>query len=213
MDYNISSRRFRPWGSRVMALSMKCDYLALRTESREEWILRDVHRPTDRRPSAPQENQCLLSQFLTTLGTQEKTDCKSMLWSIMDNIHGSIDSCQNKVSAEPYHLTVLSAQVSTHRGEMIAGASLFFKNSYDIRHYVPALLRFWFQTNLGHENSASYLEIQAGKTFFFPRSHVGHALRPIFLLWLVKIWTSNLFTLTAEAVRVLCQLSVFFHWM
>ena len=38
MDYNNSSGRFRPWGSRVMALSIKCDSLALRTESREEWI-------------------------------------------------------------------------------------------------------------------------------------------------------------------------------
>ena len=38
MDYNNSSRRFRPWGSRVMAFSIKCDSLALRTESREEWI-------------------------------------------------------------------------------------------------------------------------------------------------------------------------------
>ena len=38
MNYNNSSRRFRPWGSRVMALSIKCDSLALRTESREEWI-------------------------------------------------------------------------------------------------------------------------------------------------------------------------------
>ena len=27
-DYNNSSRRFRPWGSRVMALSIKCDSLA-----------------------------------------------------------------------------------------------------------------------------------------------------------------------------------------
>ena len=38
MDYNNSSRRFRPWGSRVKALSIKCDSLALRTESRQEWI-------------------------------------------------------------------------------------------------------------------------------------------------------------------------------
>ena len=50
-------------------------------------------------PSAPEENQCLVSHFLTTLGAQEKTDCSSMLWSIMDNIHGSIDICQNKVFA------------------------------------------------------------------------------------------------------------------
>ena len=41
---------------------------------------------------------------------------------------------------------------------------------------------------LGHENSASYLKIQAGKTSFLLWSPVGHALRPIFILWLVKIW-------------------------
>ena len=37
IGYNNSSRRLRPIGSRVMALSMKCDSLALRTESREEY--------------------------------------------------------------------------------------------------------------------------------------------------------------------------------
>ena len=37
--------------------------------------------------------------------------------------------------------------------------------------------------------------LQAGKTIAFdfshPWSHVGHALRPIFMLWLVKIWQVN----------------------
>ena len=64
-------------------------------------------------PSAPQVYKCLLSHFLATLGTQgahEKTDCKSMLWSV--------DSCQNKVSADQYHLTVSRAQVSTHPGRV-----------------------------------------------------------------------------------------------
>ena len=42
-----------------------------------------------------------------------------MLWSIMDNVHGSIDSCQNKVFADPYHLTVLRARVSTHLGRVL----------------------------------------------------------------------------------------------
>ena len=40
------------------------------------------YRPPARRPSAPQENQCLLSHFPTTLGTQEaqeETDCTSIL--------------------------------------------------------------------------------------------------------------------------------------
>ena len=36
MDYNNSSRRFKPLGSRVMALSIKCDSLTLQTESLEE---------------------------------------------------------------------------------------------------------------------------------------------------------------------------------
>ena len=90
-----------------------------------------VHRTNDR-PSAPQGNQCLLLHFLASLGAQEKTNCTSMLWSI--------DSCQNRVSADQYHLTVPRAQVSSHRGrvffwsfpltnyqfQMIAGSSLFF---------------------------------------------------------------------------------------
>ena len=42
MDYNNSSRGFRPRGWRVMPLSIKCDSLALRTESREEWIFSPI---------------------------------------------------------------------------------------------------------------------------------------------------------------------------
>ena len=59
-------------------------------------------------------------------------------------------------------------------------------------------------------------------------TRVGHALRPIFMLWLVKIWQVSSFgkfmqhletclLLTAEADRVLSQLVMFFtvfsHWM
>ena len=69
-----------------------------------------VHRPPAARPSAPQAYQCLLSHFLATLGAQEKADCTSML--------SSIDSCQNRVSADQYHLTVLRAQVSTDQGRV-----------------------------------------------------------------------------------------------
>ena len=62
-----------------------------------------VHRAT-KRSSAPQENQYLLSDFLASLGAQEKTNCTPMLWSI--------DSFQNRVSTDQYHLTVPQAQVS-----------------------------------------------------------------------------------------------------
>ena len=64
---------------------------------------------------------------------------------------------------------------------------IFFTNSteiYCLCHYGPALLRFCFQTELGRENSASYLKLQAWETF----SYHGYALRLIFVHWLVKIW-------------------------
>ena len=94
-------------------------------------------------------------------------------------------------------------------------------------HHSSALLRFWFQTNLGRKNSASYLEIQEEKTF----SYQGHELVTLYVQFLCSDWSKfdrwvhaeiyaaswNLFTLTAEADRVLCQLvmflTVFFHWM
>ena len=120
-----------------------------------------------------------------------------MLWSI--------DRCQNKVSADQYHLSVSRAQVSTHRGQvffevirwqgtgfqMIAGSSLIFLfNSYEICCvYVPHNQNFDFKltsdakiqsTATGREDSCFWL--------FSPCSRVGHALRPIFMLWLVKIW-------------------------
>ena len=43
----------------------------------------------------------------------------------------SVDSCQNRVSADQYHLTLSRAQVSTHRGrvflELSADKLLLFK--------------------------------------------------------------------------------------
>ena len=52
-----------------------------------------------------------------------------------------------------------------------------------------AQLNFWFQTDLGRENSASCFR-QGWQLFFtfLPWSRVGHALRWVFMLWLVKIW-------------------------
>ena len=54
-------------------------------------------------------------------------------------------------------------------------------------HYGPALLRFLFQTDLGRENSASFFKSTEGEDLFFPWLRVDHALRPIFMLCLVKI--------------------------
>ena len=102
-----------------------------------------------------------------------------------------------RVSADQYHLTVSRAQVLTHWGrvffwsypltnyqsQMIAGSSFFFQwfilNMLCICHYGPALLGFWFQNDLGSENSASFFESRGGEDLILPWSRVGHALRPI----------------------------------
>ena len=74
--------------------------------------------------------------------------------------------------------------------------------------------RKFSQLITGKEDSCFWL--------FSPWWHVGHALHPIFMVWLVKTCQVSscfmfMFTLTAEADRVLCQLvtflTVFFYWM
>ena len=102
----------------------------------------------------------------------------------------------------------------------------FIWNMLCLCHCGPVLLRFWFQTDLGRENSASFLKILAAKTF----SYHGHASLSTSnfyaligqnstgeLMWEIYAASWKLFTLTAEADRVLCQLvmflTVFFHWM
>ena len=52
-----------------------------------------------------------------------------------------------------------------------------------------AQLKFWLQTDLGRENSAScYRQEDSCFWLFSLWSRVGHALRSVFMLWLVKIW-------------------------
>ena len=95
-----------------------------------------------------------------------------------------------------------------------------------------AQLKFWFQTDLGRENSAScyrqgrqllltfltMITRWSRLTFNF-YALIGQNLTGEFMR---KIYAASwiLFTLTAEADRVLCQLksacdflTVFFHWM
>ena len=152
-----------------------------------------VHRPPTVRPHHRKTNVHSLS-----LGAQEKTNCILVLWSI--------DSCQNRASADQYHLTVPRAQGSTHRSRVFfevirwqitsfkwSQAQVYFfqgfiSNMLCLCHYGPALLGFWFQTDLGSENSSSFFKSTGGEDLILPWSRVGHALRPIFILWLVKIW-------------------------
>ena len=116
----------------------------------------------------------------------------------------SHDSGQNMVSTDQYHSTVSRTEVSTHRGrvffefirwqvtcfQMIAGSSLCFKkfiwNMFCLCRYGPTLLRYCCKTDLGRKNSASYLKIQAGKTFFF---YHGYALVTLYAKFLCSYWT------------------------
>ena len=115
-----------------------------------------------------------------------------MLWSI--------DSCQSKVSADQYHLTVSRAQVSTHPGriffevirwqvtsfQMIAGSFCkFIWNTLCLCHYGPALKK----TDLRCKNSISYLKMQRGKTDAFHFSHHSHALVTLHVQVLCYNWS------------------------
>ena len=95
---------------------------------------------------------------------------------------------------------------------MIAGSSLCFLNSYEsmlcLCHYGPALLRFWFQTDLGRENSASYLKIQAGKTF----SYHGHALVTLYVQFLCSDWSKFDRWVHAENLCSILKLVYFDSW-
>ena len=152
-----------------------------------------VHRPPTVRPHHRKTNVHSLS-----LGAQEKTNCILVLWSI--------DSCQNRASADQYHLTVPRAQGSTHQSRVFfevirwqitsfkwPQAQVYFFHWFIsnmlymcLCHYGPALLGFWFQTDLGRENSASFfLKYRRGRPY----------------LTMVTRWsssTSNFYTLIGQ---------------
>ena len=94
-----------------------------------------------------------------------------------------------------------------------------------------ALLTFWFQNDLGRENSASHLKYKQGRqrlfTFFTIVTRWSRSTSN-FLLWLVKIWqvsSCSKFILHLETcllwhlklTEFFCRLvmffTVFFHWM
>ena len=60
----------------------------------------------------------------------------------------------------------------------------FISNMLCLCQYRPALLRFWFQTDLRRKNSASFFKIQAGKTF----SYHGHVLVTLHIQFLCSDW-------------------------
>ena len=72
----------------------------------------------------------------------------------------------------------------------------------------PALLRFWFKTDLGRKNSASYLTIQAVKTF----SYHGHALVTLYVQFLCSDWSKFDRWVYAEHLCSILKLVNFDSW-
>ena len=147
-----------------------------------------------------------------------------------------IDSCQNSVSADQYRLTVSRAQVSTHWVPVFFWrfplTSWYFSNDRRLKFNFlkciwnkscswAALLKCWFRTDFGRENSTGfYITCKEGNRFWlFSLSRVDHALRPILMFWLVKIWQVSsrgkfmqrleTCSLIAGAERVLCHRVMF----
>ena len=105
----------------------------------------------------------------------------------------------------------------------------FFQNSWNMLCLCAAQLKFWFQTDLGRENSASCYRQgrQLLLTFLTMFTRWSRSTSNFYALigqnltgeFMRKIYAAswNLFTLTAEADKVLCQLvmflTVFFYWM
>ena len=111
---------------------------------------------------------------------------------------------------------------------MIAGSSsIFLKCIWNKSCSWAALLKFWFRTDLGRKNSTGFYMQGRQWLWLFTLSRVDHALRPIFMFRLVKIWQVSscgkfmqrleTWLLIAEADRVLCHLvmfkTVFFYLM
>ena len=78
--------------------------------------------------------------------------------------------------------------------------------------YGPALLTFWFQTDLGRENSASYLKIQAGKTDAFHFSQHSHALVKLYVQSLCSEWSKFDRWVHGEDLYSILRLIYFDSW-
>ena len=109
----------------------------------------------------------------------------------------SIDSCQNKVSADQYHLTVSRAQVSTHRGQV------FFWSYPLTRYWFSNDRRLKFDFFLIHMKYVVFMcrtikilisnwpqmLLQAGKTVAFDFSRHVHALVTLYDQFSCSDWS------------------------
>ena len=155
-----------------------------------------------------------------------------MLWSV--------DSCQKSVSSDHFRLTVSRAQVSTHWVRVLFWIYpvtnyyllndrrlkfIFFKCMLNKLCSWAVPLRFWFETDLGRQNSAGFY-MQSLLTFLTMVTCWSRSSSNFYALICQKLTgefmrkmyaASGTCFLIAEADRVLYRqlfmfLTVFFHW-
>ena len=96
-------------------------------------------------------------------------------------------------SVEPSRSSIFwSYPLTNDQFQMIAGSSLFFPRIH-IKYVVfmslwPRTIRILISNWPRTRKFSQFFKNTGGEDLFLPWSRVGHALRPIFMLWLVKIW-------------------------
>ena len=91
--------------------------------------------------------------------------------------------------------TFWSYPLTDYQFQIIAGLSLFFPNIH-IRYVVfmsiwPRTIRILISNWPWTQKFSQFFKSTGGEDLFFLWSRVGHAQRPIFMLWLVKIWLAS----------------------
>ena len=96
-------------------------------------------------------------------------------------------------SVDPSRSSIFwSYPLTNYQFQMIAGSSLFFPMIH-MKYVVfmslwPRTIKILISNWPRTRKFSQFFKNTGGEDLFLPWSRVGHALRPIFMLWLVKIW-------------------------
>jgi len=137
-----------------------------------------VYRPPAR-PSAPQGNQCLILTLSSQFGSAGRLilhtcvahQCCDQLTAVKPGYPlTSITWPYRGLRCRPIKIEYFFEVISADNLLVFkwSQAQIFFKfisNLLCLCHYRPALLRFWFQTDLRGKNSARFLKYSRGRPF------------------------------------------------
>ena len=125
-----------------------------------------VHRPPTDRPSAPQENQCLLSHIYLVWEPKRKLivhQCCDQLTAIktghpLTSITWPYRGLKCRPIEVEYFFEVIRWQITSFKWSQaqVYFFQGFISNMLCLCHYGPALLEFWFQTDFGSEKFSQF---------------------------------------------------------